>query len=245
MTTPENLYFLPDEETRVLPDSIRFALAYREAKLGRKDIETLIRNGFLRLGFYLSMKAAGDNDPVQAQLLQTMAAKGFNFGQLALEDFGKALNTLEQEEEPFVHGGKLAQVSRHGFRNWVERFDKKLTDVQEARSPDAPLFMVAESPYIGFDVIAAHSLLRGRPLGILKPERFAQTEQSVGFVLEPDLTGARITPLNYDFARPDGAIIFDDVLNAGKVMKKTIDFWTEKTDDIPDFVTAVRVNSRI
>lgn len=182
MALPEDLYFLPDEDTRVLPDYVRFAFKYRETKLTPKEVERLFKGGFKRLGFYLAMKAAEDNDPIQAGLLQCMAKHHFNFGQLVPDDIGGALEHLENkpERDRFVVAGKLGQVSRWGFRSWVEAFDTRLTQ-EEERLPDNPLLMVANSPYVGLDVLAMHSVLRGRALGILKARKVYSTRATGWF----------------------------------------------------------------
>lgn len=239
---PPNMYFFPDEESRILPFDVRFALQYRKAKISVKDIETLVKSGFLRFGFYLAMKSATEDDEIQATLLHKMANNGFDFSNLTINDIEPALERLRQKEDPTVPGGKLAQVSRHGFRNWAVGFHNTLDKLDEAY-PGAPLFTVADSTYYGIDVLAAHSVLQGRPLGILKPDRYKQPERPVGFVLEPGFPEITVSSLPNDFERPPGAVIFDDVLNSGSVLRKTVEYWSARTEDVPIFKTAVEVHS--
>lgn len=243
MKTYEKKLSLPGEDSLgILPSDIRFALRYREAMLSPRDIERLVGSGFARLGFYLAMKAADNNDSVQAELLARVSARGFNVSETNLEDLGGALTHLNAQETPFVSGVKLGQVSRYGLEHWVNRFDQVIAAAQDKR-PEAPVFIVANAPYIGLDVFARRSLDKGVSLAILKPNRFEQESLPVGLVLSPSNSGTNIDTLPFDFFRPPDAIVFDDVIHSGQVQDQVNNFWLRQATLPPHFISAATVGS--
>jgi hypothetical protein len=201
-----------------LPWSISYALQYRDATLRSKEIRPLFKTNIANLGFYLLMKATDDDDVLQADLLRQ----------------------AYKQDPPQVNGAKLAIVSRAGFSNWTDRF---ATTLQDSVKEDDSLFMVANSPYVGFHEVAQHSLLRMKRLGVMKPSRFERPELPAGFLLEPQGVDLNVLPLPHDFGRPENAVVFDDVLHRGNVRQQVFDYWTRDGADQPRFVTAVTVPS--
>ena len=235
----------PDFESQppILPSDVRFALQYRDGQLKTGDVDKLFRNGLQPLGFYMAMKASKDNDAVQADLLDRAAANNFDLTRLRPADATGAMKHLETQSPPSVEGKKLHSVmSLHGIKGWSGRFTEAIAPAL-SQKPESELFMVAHAPYVGIDELAALSLLRGRRLGILKPERLLQTEQPVGFMLEPRSQGVDITALSHDFDRPDQAIIFDDALAKGAARDRVMNFWGAESS--PDFITAFVVQNRV
>lgn len=245
--TGESLQSSEHRNPQVLPESVRMALGYDQAQLSTSHIESLMQARLQRLAFYLLMKSAENNNPIQKGLLHRMGELDYDFSGLTLNDASPALEHLDSQPEPTVQGGKLAQVSRHGFQEWADLFDRTLTDKLEGK-PEANLFMLANAPYIGFDVLAAHSLKKGLPLGILRPEQFMSqpdTDTVIGYQLAPEPAGLSIAELAPDFERPESAVVFDDVIKSGGIRATTRGFWTQDGSSTPpDFVASVKaINS--
>lgn len=225
-------------EYSTLPWSISFALQHRGAALYSKDVRPLFRTNIANLGFYLLMKATDDNDALQADLLRHAYRAGFQYDRIPSGLVDTALTHLDRQKPPQVSGAKLGIVSRAGFSNWTDRFAMTL---DATVGEDDTLFMVANAPYVGLHEIAQRSLLRARNLGILKPSRLESPELPVGFLLQPEGTSVDVLPLAHDFQRPDGAVVFDDVLHRGTVRRSVVDYWTRDGAEQPRFVTAVTV----
>jgi hypothetical protein len=223
-----------------LPWSISYALQYRDATLRSKEIRPLFKTNIANLGFYLLMKATDDDDVLQADLLRQAYKSRFQYDRIPPGTLDAALAHLDEQDPPQVNGAKLAIVSRAGFSNWTDRF---ATTLQDSVKEDDSLFMVANSPYVGFHEVAQHSLLRMKRLGVMKPSRFERPELPAGFLLEPQGVDLNVLPLPHDFGRPENAVVFDDVLHRGNVRQQVFDYWTRDGADQPCFVTAVTVPS--
>ena len=228
----------------VYPSDVRTALAHDGAKIYSKHIEQLVKSGnWQNLAFFLAMKATDNDDETQKVLLERLAARHFNFSQLDITDINPALDILNAAEDKFVIGDKLGAVARVGLDHWTSKIDETLTKALDA-FPSSALFVVGNSPTVGLDVIAKHTLLQGKPLGMLKEPRLAQTQKPVGYLLTPGSNGnLDIEDLAHDFPRPNPAVIFDDVIKSGETMEEVIDFWMKGDNNPPYFVAGVRVNS--
>lgn len=224
----------------ILPESVRNALGHNGAKLSRTDIEKglLANDRFKNLGFYMLMKATDDQDAIQAGLLDMMSATGYNFAQLDREDapVQRALEYLDDREQPFVQGEKLAMISRYGFTNWLDNFDRALRPAMEGDSPPE-LYIVANSTYVGLDRIASLSVMEGGLLRVLKPSRFDSPQEPIGFTLPATGSSEGTTPLPHGFERPENALVFDDVTNQGAVRDQVMNVWGDGPK--PEFVAGI------
>jgi hypothetical protein len=230
------------QDRAVLPESIRYAMTYRGAQLSGAQVESLHRARLPRPAFYLAMKAADRYDTVQSEMLRRLAGVQFDYDQLSIDviRLGTAvLNGQSGGNAKTVAGEKLGQFSRHGFMGDVKAFSRALT-LALADKPDAPLFMVANYPYIALDELAEHSLGRGNQLGIINPDRLSQTEMPIGFMMEDQASDFTVRPLEHDFEMPPGAVIFDDVIREGKT-RDTVMAWAAGAVISPTFVAAVQV----
>jgi hypothetical protein len=231
---------IPDSRnSAVLPEPIRYAMAHRGARLLGRDVETLHRVGLPRPAFYLAMKAASGHDAVQTEMLQRLAGLKFDYDRLSIEDIRPGTDRLDRQpgvNAVTVGGEKLGQFSRHGFTGDLDAFDRTLTTVLADR-PKAPVFMVANYPYIAIDVLAEHSLERGNPLGVINPDVLGRTGSAAGFMIRSQVPGFTVEPLGQDFAVPEGSVIFDDVLREGKT-RDAVMAWAGRTAADPTFVTA-------
>lgn len=226
-------------EFDVLPEGVRTALAYQGTELKRNHVESLFaQDKFKNLGFYLLMKAAQDQDETQKDLLRLLATKKFDpakleIGETPVRDAFENLDVVGN-----VYGGKLAQVSRVGFNTWTDNFDNVLKPITEDE-PNKSLFILANASLVGIKPIADLTVNKGERLDILKPNRFNQTSEPVGFTISGR---GEVSDLQPDFSRPDDAVIFDDVENAGKTRKAALEFWDrgEEVPSQPMYIAAIR-----
>jgi len=221
----------------ILPSDVRFAMQYRGAKLSAGHVEQLHTAGFPRAAYYLAMKAASEQHEAQIEMLRRLAASGFDYDQLGVEDIRvgtAAMDRVPGAEPGTVGGEKLGQFSRHGPTGDVESFDEVL-GFELADRPDAALFIVANYPFIALDVMARHSLEKGNPLGIINPDHLAPSEYPLGFVMDNNSTGIEISPFGTDFRLPPGSVIFDDVVREGRTKEQVMSWAGDETS----FVTAI------
>ncbi len=218
----------------IYPYDVRYALQHRDARMGGNEIEALIRNGFTREGFYLTMKAA-TTDETQIAMLQNFLRTGGQMSTFTVADAEPALQLLGNET---VIGGKLRSLSMYGPDWATKRFGVALGDSLGTMPDDTQLFMLANAPYVGFDTILRHSVDQGKPLGILRPDRFNHPDQPVGYMLTPTEDGVVIGLLPHDFERPGHALLFDDVVRTGSVTSSALNFWQRQASSTPGIAAA-------
>jgi hypothetical protein len=227
---------------KLLPFDVRYALQYRDANLRQKDIAALFRNGFPELGFYLTMKATSENDPAQMKLLERVTGDQPGVARMRAEDAAFALETIEGAT---IKAAKIASISRYGMPGWLNHLNTALVQGMSEVPEETPVFMLANAPYSGLDVIMRHTVSRGAPLNILKPNRFGQTEQPVGFSLTPDPEDGTVAidQLSHDFERPPEALLFDDMVRTNATMTEAIGFWCMSGADVPHTAAIAQVTS--
>lgn len=244
---------------QVLPERVRFGLQHGEAMLTSREIRSLFGANFGDLGFYLTMKASEGHDSLQKGLLTKVAQHDFDPSRMTVEDASEALDAMRAREEVAarstsnaiearrasgVQGGKLGEVSRHNFRDWSETFDPVLTTVFE-RDPETELFVMANAPYIGLDVLARHTIRRGRPLSVLRPNDFDQPDRPVGWRIEPNGGKVTIVELPNDFQRPENGVVFDDTTRSGKNRNTVSRYWSRGGNKPPEYTAAHIIKPQI
>lgn len=229
----------------ILPYSIRTALANKEGNANSRDIASLFVDAHhqQRFGFYMLMKAAFDNDELQKRLLTETADHRFDFRRLDGEYAAPGLEYLAQHRKSTVEAVKLAEISRKGMGTWLSKYNTVLGE----HAPNyKEVFVLAYAPLIGFDVLAKHTLLEGKPLSILKPGRYNTHDLPVGFKLEMGAGpggGMDITELPNDFERPESALIFDDIVARGTARDTALEFWSRGDATQPDFHAVVELHA--
>lgn len=207
----------------ILPSDVRYALQYREAKLGKSEISDLARNGFPEDAFYFIMKSHSDNPELQMQILSEFYAMVRGDGD---QDPDTLKSFLEKQLETFVEGrlvkgAKVAQHSRQGLELWRNLYKKKAI---ESANRINPTFIAGHSTFFGLAPFVREHDQAEKELHILMPEHFANEDyDSCGYVLRD----GSVLYLPKDFIRPEDAIIIDDVKNTGKVEKNIRDFWLQ------------------
>lgn len=240
---------------QVLPERVRFGLQHGEAMLTSREVSSLYRSNFGELGFYLTMKASEGEDSLQRGLLTKVAQKDFDPSRMTIEDASEVLDAMRTREQVAadnnlsaievrrssgVQGGKLGEVSRHGFRDWIESFEPVLRTVFQ-REPDTELFLIANATYIGLDVVARHTVRQGRPLNVLRINDFDQPERPVGWRIDPVGNDVTIEALPNDFKRPEKAVVFDDTVRSGKNRGIVFKYWARGGQQKPPVYTSAQI----
>ncbi|MEO1162649.1 MAG: hypothetical protein AAFV98_02600 [Chloroflexota bacterium] len=229
----------------IYPESVRYALQYKGAEMGRAEIRSLLTSWYLE-AVYLVVKALVFDRDIQRQFLEDLTRLYYRVDWTV--DELKAL--LEQyitriPEDMTVTGTKLAQLSRSGNSQLLDEW-RNLAENLLAEKPDALPCIIAHTPIYGYHhFIKAYRDSQQTRLYLLMP----------GWMLNPDETemGYEITLSNpptvtlqvkkeclYGTWTCDGvdcklkqhfckeAIFIDDTINSGKTVGKLQSFWLSK-----------------
>jgi hypothetical protein len=219
---------------KVLPSDVRYAMQYKEAKLGRSEILDLANNGFSQEGLYLLLKAAVATPTLQREFIEALVAE---VSTATLDtDSEQALRVFVAEqvsklpEEAVVDAMKLAQYSRQGFELWHKKFADA---ARESASRFNPTYIVGHSMFTGLAAFMSEHTQAQKPLHILLPSWIEDTtEQSCGYVI----VDGEVLLLYKDFTREADAIIIDDVKNTGETEQTLTAFWSEQAaGEVPAF----------
>ncbi len=217
----------------ILPSDVRYALQYREANLGKSEILDLALNRFEDESLYAFLKALSGLSDVQKNALTKIVAEIKDMdeeqGKDAIRDFVQT-NMPSVPESAKVGMMKLGQYSRQGFEEWRRRYAE---EAQKAALRAEPTVIVGHSMFMGLrSFVRAHQLAH-KPLYILMPHMIDDTDSTTcGYII----TNGVVEFLPKDFARPENAIIIDDVKNKGETEREVQAFWqTSPVSGVPTF----------
>jgi hypothetical protein len=223
-----------EETSRMLPFDVRYAMQYREAKLGPSEILDLANNRLEHEGLYVLLKAASTSLDKQAALLNALVQTVINTEENnsideVLQTFIKQ-HISELPTDAAADSMKLAQYSRQGFELWRSKF---LEAARLAAGRKNPTYLVGHSMFMGLtEFITEHAKVK-KPLHVLMPHLIEDSDNSFcGYVIIDNDT----LLLGKDFIRENGAIIIDDVRNTGETEETVRMFWNQQaTDTDPEF----------
>lgn len=226
------------EAERLLPYDVRYALRYREAKLGAAEILDLANNNFAREAMYILLKGMVLETENQREVLQSAVDVI-----LGNDDIEKGLRELVQQRvallrpDVVVDGKKLAQLSRQGFRTWHELYEDM---ARESAENATETFLVGHATLVGLDSFVRSHFLQSKKLHILIPYLFEKSESAIcGFSIENGI----VSGLDKNFERIEGAIVIDDVKRTGDSLDEVIRFWTKEDEFVePDTRVLVDVS---
>jgi hypothetical protein len=224
----ENPFFKKKEALapeRILPSDVRYAFQYKEAKLGVSEMRDLVENGFEPEALYLVLKSATDDPELQQRMLQDlvdMVLKEEEGGgdQDDMRVFlREALSELK--DDVAVEAQKVALISRIGFELWHKLYEDAAAKLAKE---DGEVYLLAHSTFVGLPAFIEQFSSEGKPLQILVPEFFSDEESDIcGYIIE----NGTVSLLPKDFARPDAAVLVDDVRNTGETLEKVKAFWEQ------------------
>ena len=200
----------------ILPEDVRYALAYKNSLLGKEEIEMLARNGFLEEACYLTFKSLVGSPIEHRAFLEKYLSCFFKREEDREDALRKLINeTLRDRDDVSIKGGKLAQLSRQGFDLWQEKFQSL---AEKLSSDDRNIFLVAHSTFVGLAHFLKAFSEKRKTLNILIPEWIKSKE--VGYVLNFDGNKINIDWLHVPFENGTGSILLDDTLNTGNTLQQ-------------------------
>ena len=214
------------QQQRLLPYDVRYALQYREAKLGTGEILDLARNGFSFEGIYVFLKAAERDPELQRSLLENISGGLEDLPQKDVahtKDFSRRFieeNISRLPADTSIPAEKLAQYSRQGFDLWEQKMTEK---AQEAAKRDNPSFVVGHSMFVGLPAFMRSHADARKPLHILLPSYIKSAERTMsGYIVEP----RSVRFLDKGFSRIADSIVMDDTKQTGETERAIATYWS-------------------
>lgn len=236
----------------IYPESVRYALSYRGAQMGKLEMQALMHN-YVFETVYLVVKALGNNREGQRSFLEqlTRLYATPDWEHAALQQLlRKTIETLPDDVS--VTGTKLAQLSRFGADNWQQAF-RNIAENLLHDEPQALPIIIAHTPIIAYhQFIETYRTRLGTKLFMLIPELLMNPqERFMGYEItlsDPVTVKLQLRDeclfgswaclkadciLQQHFCRK--AIFIDDTINTAATIGKLQSFWhTEYGLNLPD-----------
>ena len=229
----------------IYPESVRYALQYKEAEMGKEEISALL-NAWHFEALYLVTKAMASHRETQRQFLQDLTRLYYreDWTKDELSDLLKRY--IARIPDGFtVTGTKLAQLSRTGRDTWQDEW-RTLAQTVFAQKPDALPCLIAHTPiYAYHHFITVYRDSKQEKLFLLMPNWILDpNETQMGY--EISLTDPPTVKLQvkkeclYGTWTCDGsdcklkqhfckeAIFIDDTINTAKTAGQLQSFWLSK-----------------
>jgi len=218
------------------PESVRYALKYKQGKIGNEEIDSLVFSGKIHEAIYFICKILEDDLNSQKKFIKELTIIFTTNESDVLE---KVIVTLKNwlnrlPKEKTVKGNKLAQINRGGIELWQEKFANLAQASIEADSTATP-HLLAYAAMLGFaEFINAY---KNNPdcqkLVIIVPEWLEDEEKPfIGFKI--DLATINVTLYSKEEPLIDNPHFIDDTLKTGKTIDKLHRYWLKKTGEIID-----------
>jgi len=256
--TPKSESSIRDIYKNLYPESVRYALQYREAKLGKPEMFDLL-DRFVFEDVYLVVKAYADIPEQQAKFLQDLARLFVkpDWEKDALRDLLRD-HITQLPDGIMVTGTKLAQLNRYGSDHWQTVFGNLAEKTFAANEEDVPC-LIAHTPLIAFHHfvrVYSHERSVGKILILVPAWMEDKDNDMMGYqVVFNPIPSVNIQekseclsgqwscfkhecPLHNLYCR--SVVFIDDTINTGNTAGKLQSFWhTEYGLNIP--IEQVRV----
>ncbi len=212
------------KQEKILPESVRYALAHSEAKLSKELVEVLNNNHFTQEASYLITKILEINERERFEYLSTLIEI---YTQQNDQSTTQKLNQqfLENIQPTIeVEGMKLGQISRQGFEYWQEKYKETGKELAEKHED---VFLLANSTIIGLEEITKAFYSKEKSFGIIFPKNVTGGNTVVGY--EYTFANGKYTPGFIDRNKEHfkESIVLDDVENTGETRKLIENSWAE------------------
>ncbi len=215
----------------IMPESIRYALAYKEGRLGGPEIRTLIGSGLTDLGTYALLKSLTSDPEGQQHFLEEFVDTVVDYP----DDLGRIqdvqIAAYEQNirgKDVQIAGAKVAQIIRQGVSLWDEKFTELAKEVEELPQDVTPVYM-AYAATLGLR--QGLNAYRGsqRDVMLVIPNWIDdQDNPHCGYTIDMKRDqGQRVEYLTKDFERPDEFVFIDDTRRNGVHAQLMWNFWTQ------------------
>lgn len=249
---PRKKNALYDVYQNLYPESVRYALQYKEAQLGKPEMTELL-DRFLFEVVYLVIKVYADNPEQQRGFLQELTClyvdPMWNKSQLR-ELLRKHIDTMP--EGTSVTGTKLAQLNRYGSDHWQTTFKNLAERIFESDYDELPC-IIAHTPLLAFHhFVKIYNTPKSLGKILILVPAWMEDESNEMMGYEITLTGDPIVnyqekdeclfgqwecykhecPLHHRYCR--SVVFIDDTINTGSTAGKLQSFWhTEYGLNIP------------
>ena len=210
-----------NHDIKVLPQSVRYALEYRQGNIGKEEVTHLLKAGFEDEALYLSMRALNrfDNRAVSLQkyltLLLRNAQEHIGYSDVISDAVENIPNGIE------IQAKKLAQISRVGFESWHKKFEEFADEsVQSQKVPVLIAFasMTGLTAYLDrIDQIPEMQIII--PSWVSDPH-----DGLCGFRIQSG-ENSSVQPLDKNYTRPTSFMIVDDARRTGSQLGIIENFW--------------------
>ncbi len=226
------------------PSDVRYALSYKEAKMGVSEIKSLI-DRFTFEAMYLIIKVMDDRE-VKRQYIENLT-RIFIQSDYKVDNLKKYLhevvNTLPADVE--ASGTKLAQLSRYGMENWQTAF-RGLAESCYEENPTALPCLLAHTTIMGFHhFVQVYKDVPKANIMVLVPEWLMDDDEEMmgyGVELGPEpkvtirikdncLIGKWVCMgvncrLGHRYC--GNSFFIDDTIHTGTTAKKVSSFWASE-----------------
>lgn len=223
---------------KILPESVRYALAHNEAKVGRDTIEILNNNHFTPEASYLLTKLLETNEDMRFKYISALVEAYSQSNQENLraqkitEEF---LKDISNERE--VDAMKLAQLSRQGFEFWQEQYQQK---AKELSQKDEDTFLLANSTIIGLKPIVQEFYNKKKSFGIIFPKNILDDSTILGYEYIFENTAYKPILIGRNTDNFTKCVLLDDVENTGETRKLIEENWAKAFGGEVEYTTIAK-----
>lgn len=229
----------------VYPESVRYALQYNKAQLGKAELNALIPLWHFEVVYLLTKLLAFDRE-YQRQFLEALTRLYYH------DDWTlPQLRTLLKEyiarlpDDRTVTATKLSQLSRIGTHTWQQEWSRLARRVI-AEQPDALPCLIAHTPiYAYHHFVAIYKAHRRKKLLLLMPDWIIDADATqMGYAItltEPPTVTLQVkqeclygawacegTDCKFHQYFCQDAIFIDDTINTAQTASKLQSFWLSK-----------------
>lgn len=226
--------------SRILPPTIRYALQYGEALVGKNEIKNLNDTDYFENEvLYLTIKGLEEKPEEQKILLERYLDYILNKTNIKEKDREVSRNIINESlkdlDSVSVKASKLAQLSRQGFDLWQEKFQKKAEELSEDKRN---VFLVANSMFLGLGSFVDQFSKKNKALNIITPKWIDEGTHIIGYTISFENGKASVDFLlrSYDGDQA-GTVFVDDTMKSGKLFAKIKDYWARNRMEEPDIIT--------
>lgn len=229
----------------IYPESVRYALQYKEAEMGKAEMTALI-NAWQFETVYLVVKAVAFDREIQRRFLEDLTRLYYrkDWRDEELKDLLREYIELIPDDVT-VTGTKLAQLSRSGGATWQEEWHTLAEQLLEEK-PNALPCLIAHTPiYAYHQFIEVYRHTHQEKLFLLMPNWMLDPdEDQMGYditLTDPPTVQLQVKKdclygtwtcdgvdckLKQHFCKE--AVFIDDTINSGETAGKLQSFWLSK-----------------
>lgn len=229
----------------IYPESVRYALRYRKAQMGKDELRSLIHKWHFETVYLVTKALAYDRD-AQRQFLEDLTRLYYNphWTKADLENLLRHY-IASLPDDISITGTKLAQLSRSGSDEWQHHWHNLATKLYQ-EEPHALPCIVANTPIFGYHhFVATYQQRSHTKLFFLIPDWLMNPDETLmGYeitlkstptvrlqVKNECLFGTHVCegvecPLQQHFCKE--AVFIDDTINTATTAGKLQSFWLSK-----------------